>query len=85
MMLFPLYGPGSNRGGGCRDEWRIAGALPSFWVGRTGQGRKGYHWRETSNIDLYVVMEYGVKIPDMAWEIQEKVKSGGNHDGFKRH
>ncbi len=26
-------------------------------------------------IDMYVVVEYGVKIPDVAWEIQEKTKS----------
>lgn len=26
-------------------------------------------------IDMFVVVEYGVKIPDVAWEIQEKTKS----------
>lgn len=26
-------------------------------------------------VDMYVVVEYGVKIPDVAWEIQEKTKS----------
>ena len=26
-------------------------------------------------IDLYIVVEYGVKIPELAWEIQENVKS----------
>lgn len=26
-------------------------------------------------LDLYIIVEYGVKIPDVAWEIQEKVKS----------
>lgn len=26
-------------------------------------------------IDMYVVVEYGVKIPDVAWEIQGKVKN----------
>ena len=25
-------------------------------------------------VDLYVVMKYGVKIPDVAWDIQENVK-----------
>ncbi len=25
-------------------------------------------------VDLYLVMDYGVKIPDVAWEIQESVK-----------
>ena len=27
-----------------------------------------------ASVDLYIVVEYGVKIPDVAWEIQEKVK-----------
>ena len=26
------------------------------------------------SIDIYVVVEYGVKIPDIAWDIQDKVK-----------
>ncbi len=25
-------------------------------------------------VDLYLIMEYGVKIPDVSWEIQENVK-----------
>ncbi|QXM06020.1 Asp23/Gls24 family envelope stress response protein [Crassaminicella indica] len=25
-------------------------------------------------IDLYIIVEYGVKIPDVAWQIQESVK-----------
>ena len=25
-------------------------------------------------IDLYIIVEYGCRIPDVAWEIQEKVK-----------
>ncbi len=29
---------------------------------------------KTSNIDLYIIVEYGTKIPDIAWEIQENVK-----------
>lgn len=27
------------------------------------------------NIDLYIVVDYGVKIPELAWEIQENVKN----------
>lgn len=27
-----------------------------------------------TNIDLYIIVEYGCRIPDIAWEIQEKVK-----------
>jgi uncharacterized alkaline shock family protein YloU len=25
-------------------------------------------------VDLYIVVEFGVKIPDVAWEVQDKVK-----------
>ena len=27
------------------------------------------------NIDLYIVVDYGIKIPELAWEIQENVKN----------
>ncbi len=30
--------------------------------------------RETA-VDLYIIVEYGVKIPDIAWKIQESVKN----------
>lgn len=29
---------------------------------------------EMANIDLYLVVDYGVKIPELAWSVQEKVK-----------
>ena len=29
---------------------------------------------ESVRIDLYIVVEYGVRIPELAWEIQESVK-----------
>lgn len=35
-------------------------------------------------IDLYIIVEYGCRIPDVAWEIQEKVKgSVENMTGLK--
>ena len=30
---------------------------------------------ESAVIDLYVVVEYGIRIPDLAWELQENVKA----------
>lgn len=30
---------------------------------------------ESVKIDLYIVVEYGVRIPELAWEIQESVKN----------
>ncbi len=29
---------------------------------------------KVASIDLYIIVEYGTKIPDVAWEIQENVK-----------
>lgn len=29
---------------------------------------------KVANIDLYIIVEYGTKIPDVAWKIQENVK-----------
>ena len=29
---------------------------------------------KTITLDVYVIVEYGVKIPDIAWDIQDKVK-----------
>ena len=28
-----------------------------------------------ANIDLYLVVKYGIKIPELAWNVQEAVKS----------
>lgn len=29
---------------------------------------------KVANVDLYIIVEYGTKIPDVAWKIQENVK-----------
>lgn len=29
---------------------------------------------KTISLDIYLIVEYGVKIPDIAWDIQDKVK-----------
>ena len=29
---------------------------------------------DETTIDLYVIVKYGYRIPDLAWKIQEKVK-----------
>ncbi len=53
----------------------IAGGIAEL-LGRKNQskGVKVAMGENEVNIDLYVVMEYGVKIPDVAWDIQERVK-----------
>ena len=63
----------------------IAGGIAEL-LGRKNQskGVKVTIGEKQVNIDLYVVMEYGVKIPDVHGDSGEG-KSGGNHDRFKRH
>ena len=47
-----------------------------------GLGRKGgggirvsvEHSQGTISIDAYVLVKYGQRIPDMAWDVQEKIK-----------
>ncbi len=53
----------------------IAGGIAEL-LGRKNQskGVKVTIGEKEVNIDLHVIMEYGVKIPDVAWEIQEKFK-----------
>ena len=53
----------------------IAGGIAEL-LGRKNQskGVKVTIGEKEVNIDLHVIMEYGVKIPDVAWEVQEKVK-----------
>lgn len=38
------------------------------------QGVKVEIAEDMANIDLYLVVDYGVKIPELAWNVQEKVK-----------
>lgn len=40
-----------------------------------GKGVKVAIQDKNAVIDLYIVVEYGVRIPELAWEIQESVKS----------
>lgn len=39
------------------------------------QGVKVVITEDSATIDLYLVVEYGVKIPELAWKIQEDVKT----------
>ncbi len=41
----------------------------------TSKGVKVAITDKNVKIDMFVVVEYGVKIPDVAWEIQEKTKN----------
>lgn len=41
----------------------------------TSKGVKVDMTGDTVSIDLYIVVEYGIKIPELAWEIQDNVKN----------
>ncbi len=41
----------------------------------SGKGVKVELNDNTAAIDLYIVVDYGVRIPELAWEIQENVKN----------
>lgn len=40
-----------------------------------GRGVKAEITENATVIDLYIVVDYGVRIPELAWEIQENVKN----------
>lgn len=48
------------------------------------KGVKAEVGEEEAAIDLYIIVEYGVRIPDVAWKIQENVKKAvENMTGLK--
>lgn len=53
----------------------IAGGIAEM-LGRKNmsKGVKVEVGEKQAAIDLYIIVDYGIKIPDIAWDIQEKVK-----------
>lgn len=53
----------------------ITGELAEkFGVKSSNKGIKVQINEEVVAIDLYLVVEYGVRVPDVAWEVQQNVK-----------
>lgn len=55
----------------------IAGGIAEILGGKKNKG-KGVKVEVTENkaaIDLYIIVDYGVRIPEIAWEVQENVKT----------
>lgn len=48
--------------------------VEKFGVKSTSKGIKVQVGETETSIDLYLIVEYGVKIPDVAWEVQQNVK-----------
>lgn len=55
--------------GGLTDD-----IVEKFGKKSANKGIKVQISEDDSSIDLYLVVEYGVKIPDVAWEVQQNVK-----------
>ena len=58
-----------------RHERRFAGGIAEV-LGRRNlsKGVKVEVGAEEAKVDLHIVVKYGKRIPDVAWEIQESVK-----------
>ena len=55
----------------------VVGGIAEILGGKKNKGRgvKVEITDSTAIIDIYIIVEYGVRIPDIAWEIQENVKN----------
>jgi len=52
----------------------IMGGINNMLGKKNAQGIKVDINGNEISMDVYIVVEYGVKIPDIAWDIQDKVK-----------
>lgn len=54
--------------------YSLAGGLNVLGKKIGTQGIKIEMSKKDVELDIYIIVNYGVKIPDIAWEIQDKVK-----------
>ena len=66
----------------CAGVHSMSGSLAGDIAERLGAKKRSQHkgvkvdMNDTNaSIDLYIVVKYGVRIPELAWEIQESVKN----------
>lgn len=53
----------------------VGGVAQKLGKKNSSQGVKVEITEDMTNIDLYLIVEYGVKIPELAWNVQESVKA----------
>ena len=55
----------------------VVGGIAEILGGKKnkGKGVKVELGEDSCNIDVYIVVDYGASIPDIAWEVQENVKN----------
>ncbi len=65
----------------CDGVYGMAGSLAGDIAERLGakknpnKGVKVDMNETTASVDLYIIVKYGVRIPELAWEVQESVKN----------
>ena len=52
----------------------VGGVAQKLGKKNSAQGVKVEITEDLTNIDMYLVVDYGIKIPELAWNVQEKVK-----------
>lgn len=66
---------------GCDGVYGMAGTLAGDIAERLGakknpnKGVKVDMTETNASVDLYIAVKYGVRIPELAWEVQESVKN----------
>lgn len=66
---------------GCSGVFGMAGTFAGGIAEKLGakknpsKGVKVEMTETNASIDLYIIVKYGVRIPELAWEIQEEVKN----------
>lgn len=55
----------------------MSGGFADIFAGKKNlsKGVKVEIAEDEATVDLYVIVDYGVKIPDIAWKVQENVKN----------
>ena len=55
---------------------KTAGSASKFSIGRKSSGIRVSveHSQGVLSVDAYVLVRYGQRIPDLAWDVQEKIK-----------
>lgn len=52
----------------------VGGIAEKLGVKNLAKGVKVVVGEKEAAVDLFIIVEYGIKIPDVAWQIQENVK-----------
>lgn len=66
---------------GCSGVFGMAGTFAGDIAEKLGakknpnKGVKVEMTETSASVDLYIIVKYGVRIPELAWEIQEEVKN----------